>query len=194
MWGIVSSQDWQHILKYSHQYVWMANNQTQERGLLIDIKENFNMYTFKYGACSRVLLARRSWVRFPMRSLDVFSLPNLSSCTMALGSTQPVTEISTRNLLGGKGWPAHKAESLIAMWEPQHLIILWGFHGLLQGYLLFFFFFFSIFKYKKINLLRWTKWRQKTFCSLQAYLGDIAGLVPDHRNKANFWFPCAYRS
>jgi hypothetical protein len=32
------------------------------------------------------------------------NLPNLS-CTMALGSVQPVTEISTKNLHGGKGRP-----------------------------------------------------------------------------------------
>jgi hypothetical protein len=30
-----------------------------------------------------------------------FNLPNSSSCTMALGSTQPLTEMSTRNLPGG---------------------------------------------------------------------------------------------
>jgi hypothetical protein len=29
---------------------------------------------------------------------------------MALGSTQPLTEMSTRNILGGKGWPACSAE------------------------------------------------------------------------------------
>jgi hypothetical protein len=29
---------------------------------------------------------------------------------MALGSTQPLTEMSTRNLPGGKGWPARKAK------------------------------------------------------------------------------------
>jgi hypothetical protein len=32
-----------------------------------------------------------------------FKSPNPSSRTMALGSTQPVTEMSTRNLPGGKG-------------------------------------------------------------------------------------------
>jgi hypothetical protein len=32
-----------------------------------------------------------------------FSCPNLSSRTMALGLTQPLTEMSTRNLPGGKG-------------------------------------------------------------------------------------------
>jgi hypothetical protein len=32
-----------------------------------------------------------------------FNLPNPSSSTMALGSTRPLTEMSTRNLSGGKG-------------------------------------------------------------------------------------------
>jgi hypothetical protein len=38
--------------------------------------------------------------------VDVFNLPNPSSRTMALGSTQPLTEMSTRNLPGGVkgGW------------------------------------------------------------------------------------------
>jgi hypothetical protein len=37
---------------------------------------------------------------------------------MALGSTQPVTEMSTRNLPGGKGRPARKAVNLTAVCEP----------------------------------------------------------------------------
>jgi hypothetical protein len=32
--------------------------------------------------------------------------------TMALGSTQPLTEMCTRNLPGGKGRPARKADNL----------------------------------------------------------------------------------
>jgi hypothetical protein len=36
---------------------------------------------------------------------------------MDLGSTQPLTEISTRNLSGGKGWPSPKADNLTAICE-----------------------------------------------------------------------------
>jgi hypothetical protein len=36
---------------------------------------------------------------------------------MALGSTQPLTEMSTRNILGGKGWPARKADNFAAICE-----------------------------------------------------------------------------
>jgi hypothetical protein len=36
---------------------------------------------------------------------------------MILGSTQPLTEMSTRNLPRGKGQPAHKADNLTAIFE-----------------------------------------------------------------------------
>jgi hypothetical protein len=42
--------------------------------------------------------------------IGFFNLPNPSSRTMALGSTRPLTEMNTRNLPGGKGRPAHKAD------------------------------------------------------------------------------------
>jgi hypothetical protein len=61
---------------------------------------------------------------------------------MALGSThnQSITEMSTRNLLGGKGWPVRGADNITAicepivkkMWEPGRLTTLWAFTA---GYL-----------------------------------------------------------
>jgi hypothetical protein len=53
---------------------------------------------------------------------------------MVLGSTQPLTEMSTRNLPGGEGRSARKADNLTAicddcqekMWEPRLLTILWA--------------------------------------------------------------------
>jgi hypothetical protein len=47
-----------------------------------------------------------------------FNWPNPSSRTMAVGSAQPLTEKSTRNLPGSKGRPALKADSLSAICEP----------------------------------------------------------------------------
>jgi hypothetical protein len=47
-----------------------------------------------------------------------FNFPNPSSRTMALGSTQPLTEMSVRNLPGSKGRPARKADRLTAVCEP----------------------------------------------------------------------------
>jgi hypothetical protein len=53
---------------------------------------------------------------------------------MTLWSTQPLTEMSTRNLPGGKGEPARKPDNLTAIceptvyeiWEPRRLTILWA--------------------------------------------------------------------
>jgi hypothetical protein len=50
--------------------------------------------------------------------VEFFNLPNPSSRTMALGSTQSLTEISIRNLPGGKGRPARKADNITAICEP----------------------------------------------------------------------------
>jgi hypothetical protein len=65
-----------------------------------------------------MLQAGRSPVRIP-DEVDIFNLPNPSSRTMALGLTQPLTEISTRNLPGGKKRPVRKADNLAAMYEPN---------------------------------------------------------------------------
>jgi hypothetical protein len=64
-----------------------------------------------------MLQAGRSPVRVP-DEMDFFSIPNSSSCTMDLGSTQPLTEMSTRNFSGGKKRPAHRADNLAAIYEP----------------------------------------------------------------------------
>jgi hypothetical protein len=64
-----------------------------------------------------MLKARRSRVQFPIRSLISFSsnLPNPSSHTKALGLTQLLTEMSTRDLFGGVNC---KADNLTTMCEP----------------------------------------------------------------------------
>jgi hypothetical protein len=54
----------------------------------------------------------------PIEVIEFLILPNLSSRTMALGSTQPLTEMSTRNLPEGKGRPAHKDDNFTAICEP----------------------------------------------------------------------------
>jgi hypothetical protein len=46
-----------------------------------------------------------------------FNWPNPSSRTVALRSTQPLTEMSARNLPGGKGRPARKADNLTVICE-----------------------------------------------------------------------------
>jgi hypothetical protein len=50
--------------------------------------------------------------------VDFFNLPNPSSRTLALGSTQPLTEMNTNNLPGGKGGRlARKADNLTTICE-----------------------------------------------------------------------------
>jgi hypothetical protein len=46
-----------------------------------------------------------------------FNLPNPSSHTMALGSTQPLAKMSTRNFPWGKKLLAHRADSLATIYE-----------------------------------------------------------------------------
>jgi hypothetical protein len=71
----------------------------------------------------------RSWLRHYATSQKVegsipdevtgyLNWPDSSSHTLALGSTQPLTEMSTMNLAGGKGRPASEADNLIAIFEP----------------------------------------------------------------------------
>jgi hypothetical protein len=63
-----------------------------------------------------MLEAGRSQVRFPT-SLEFSVYLILPVALLALGSTQPLTEMSTRNLPGGKGRPARKADNLTAICE-----------------------------------------------------------------------------
>jgi hypothetical protein len=65
-----------------------------------------------------MLQAGRSPVQVP-DEVDFFKLPNPSSRTMALGSTQPLTKMSTRKLPGGKKRPARRADNLAAIYEPN---------------------------------------------------------------------------
>jgi hypothetical protein len=63
-----------------------------------------------------MLQAGRLRVRYPCHW--IFQRRNLSSRTMTLGSTQPLTEMSIRNLPGGEVRPARKADKLTAICEP----------------------------------------------------------------------------
>jgi hypothetical protein len=63
----------------------------------------------------------------------LFNGPVPSSRTMALGLTQLLTEMSTKNLPWGKQHPAHKADNLTIckltvskMRQPQHPTNLWA--------------------------------------------------------------------
>jgi hypothetical protein len=52
-----------------------------------------------------------------------FNIPDLSSCTLALGSAQPLTEMSTRSrkimLLASRSRPVRRAGNLTVICEPN---------------------------------------------------------------------------
>jgi hypothetical protein len=74
-------------------------------------------------------MQQHSWLRhyatswkvacsFPDEVTGFFNWPNPSSCTTELGSTQPLTELSTRKLPEGEVWPVCKADNLTATCVP----------------------------------------------------------------------------
>jgi hypothetical protein len=67
-----------------------------------------------------MLQAVRSPVRVPdeVVSFSIYLILSGVLC-MALGSTQPLTEMSTRNIPGVKKRPAGRADNLAAIYEPN---------------------------------------------------------------------------
>jgi hypothetical protein len=74
------------------------------------------LFIHELGACGSIV----GWDT--MLQAGRFNWPNPCSCAMAWGSTQPLTEMSIRNLPGGKGWSAHKTDNLTAIGS----IVGWG--------------------------------------------------------------------
>jgi hypothetical protein len=90
----------------------------------------------------------------PNEVIAYFNWPNPSSRAMALGSTQRLTEMSIRNILGDKGRPACKADNLTAvyepiclynMWEPRRLTIPWASTACYKDTFTFFTFYYSLY-------------------------------------------------
>jgi hypothetical protein len=65
-----------------------------------------------------ILQAGSSRVQFTIRSVDFSIDLILPAALWPWGSTQPLTEMSSKNLPGGKGRPARKADNLNAICEP----------------------------------------------------------------------------
>jgi hypothetical protein len=80
-----------------------------------------------------MLQVGRSRVRFPVGVIEFFfNLSNPFSSTIAVGLTQPLTEMSTRDITGAKERPVRKADNLTVvcetlvykMWDPGRLTTL----------------------------------------------------------------------
>jgi len=107
----------------------------------VPFENHFTVFFFKVGISTKrgtrwpiwlwnALQVGRSRVRFPDGVTGIFHLHNPSGRTMALELTQPLTEMSTRNIScgggGGKGGRCVKLTTLEAscaecleIWEPQ---------------------------------------------------------------------------
>jgi hypothetical protein len=110
-------------LKLCDSCPWILNSQVESLTVIVTRCSNLWGITNSFARGSVVgwgsmLQDGSSRVRFPMRSLDFFNLPNPSSRTMILGSTQPPTEVSTKNLPRGERRPALKADNHTAICEP----------------------------------------------------------------------------
>jgi hypothetical protein len=97
---------------------------------------------------------------------------------MALGSTQPLKEMSTRNLPERKRRPAREADNLTAicepivekMWEPRRLTTLWAFTACYRDS-----FSFTFYKVCKTIMQKHKKKHAYALCKLK--LGNIAQQV-----------------
>jgi hypothetical protein len=82
-----------------------------------------------------MLQAGRSWVQFSDEITGFFNLPIPSSRTVALGSTQPLTEMNTRNLSGDvrltTSPPSVSRQSKNVGTSTSHNVIV--LHGILKG-------------------------------------------------------------
>jgi hypothetical protein len=89
----------------------------------------YHSWLRNYGTSQKVMGS------IPYEVNGFFNWPNPFGHTMGIGSTQPLSEMSTRNLPGGKEWLACKADILTAicvltidiMWEPLHNTTVWAF-------------------------------------------------------------------
>jgi hypothetical protein len=94
--SLIRTEDRYIIIKYYH--ILLLRNGTLDWGTLITSRKVSDWI-------SDEVIGFSSW-------------PNSSSRTMALGSTQPLAEMSTRNLPVRKGLSARKVDNLISICEP----------------------------------------------------------------------------
>jgi hypothetical protein len=77
----------------------------------------FNTDTQRRGRLRRCDTSREAESLTSNEVMEFFKLTNPSSRTLVLGSTQLLTQMSTRDLPVGKGRPMHKADNLTSSCE-----------------------------------------------------------------------------
>jgi hypothetical protein len=117
--------------------------QNKERGLKMEI--TFWLHSTKSLVGTRASLhlyrtsvSREDALSIPDEIIGIFIWPNPSSRIMALRSTLPLTEMSTRKFSVGKGRSARKADNLTAICEPRRLTTLWAFTACYRNSFTFF--------------------------------------------------------
>jgi hypothetical protein len=113
------------------------------------------LYCYRNGPCVTIYIcsiyatSRKVAGSIPDDVIGFFNWSNPTNRTMALWSTLPLTEMSTRNVLGSKGRPAPRGDNFTAICEPTDCLENagastshnpMGLHGLLQGQLYVYFY------------------------------------------------------
>jgi hypothetical protein len=97
--------------QFSDRIIWKSSDRNEERE--IDILGTRSRSWLKHYAASQKVRSSN-----PDGIIGYFNWPNTSSRAVALRSSQPLREMSARNLPGVKGRPALKADNLTAICEP----------------------------------------------------------------------------
>jgi hypothetical protein len=105
---IVSTQQWEFYIKVAiYSLICLAWNMDNAKCKAFRTNEGTHGSIVGWGTIHRKL---EDHGLIPNEVIGFFNWPNPSSLTMALGFTQLLTEMSTRNLPVGKGRPVNKAD------------------------------------------------------------------------------------
>jgi hypothetical protein len=126
--GLLSMVSVYRNIKFLHLQDFCKGGEEEKAQTMIIVMSSSNICGNVVG-WGTTLQAGRSRVRSQWGHWIFFNWPNPSSCTMALGSTQPLTEMSTRNLPGSKGRLTCGANNL-----TRHLSRKCGSHKISQLY------------------------------------------------------------
>jgi hypothetical protein len=119
-WSNVTTQRSASILCEMHVYIWQDGGCYGQFAVLFTFtsKHNYTRARNSVVGWGTMLQAGRSPVRVPDKVIGFFNWPSPSRRTTALGSTQLLTEMSTRNLPGAKDAAGAKDDNLTAICEP----------------------------------------------------------------------------